>query len=126
MFSVFMELVKRVGIFVIIGQTILHFGISKKYEKYMKLVMSFMIGAQIVFAFGVYWRQEEKEIYVPTPEEYFGAWERSMDEMEKTIEKYETEMIENAKRQSDAGVLQDKAGENYQPEHIKIEKIVVQ
>ena len=126
MFSVFMGLVKRVGIFVIIGQTILHFFISKKYVKYMKLVMSFMIGAQIVFAFGVYWRQEGKEIYVPTPEEYFGAWERSMDEMEKTIEKYETEMIENAKRQSDAGVLQDKAGENYQPEHIKIEKIVVQ
>ena len=41
MLSVFIELVKRVGIFVIIGQTILHFGIGKEYEKYMKLVISF-------------------------------------------------------------------------------------
>ena len=125
MFSVFMGLVKRVGIFVIIGQTILHFGISKKYEKYMKLVMSFMIGAQIVFAFGVYWGQEGEEIHVISPEEYFEAWECNMEEMEKTIEKYEVTMIENAKRKKKEETSSNMGHENWGTNRIEIEKIVI-
>lgn len=126
MFSVFMELVKRVGIFVIIGQTILHFGISKKYEKYMKLVMSFMIGAQIVFAFGVYWRQGKEEISIISPEEYFSAWEYSMGEMEKSIEKYEAKLMEKAGKQKEEEKLSNVENGNLGINHIRIEKIVIQ
>ena len=125
MFSVFMELVKRVGIFVIIGQTILHFGISKKYEKYMKLVMSFMIGAQIVFAFGVYWKQEENTNVVNS-EEYYKAWEICMEEMEKKVEEYKQNMIQSTKKQAEKEILSSRENTEVEINQINIEKIIVQ
>lgn len=126
MFSVFMELVKRVGIFVIIGQTILHFGISKKYEKYMKLVISFMVGAQVVFAFGVYLGRDREEMYVMSAEEYFEEWEINMEDMEKKIEKYKGIMIQNAEKQMEVKGFTDVENEDLGKNYIKIEKIVVQ
>lgn len=124
MFSVFMELVKRVGIFVIIGQTILHFGISKKYEKYMKLVISFMVAAQIVFAFGGYLVQDEKMGYFMSGEEYLEKWNIQMLEVEERIE------------ESRAGMVHDFEEKIYVPEYgnitgkgnhtIRVEKIVIQ
>lgn len=120
-----MELVKRVGIFVIIGQTILHFGISKQYEKYMKLVISFMIGAQIVFAFGVYVKQDKKEIPVMSVEEYRQAWEINMEEMEKKAEGYKSSMVQNAKgwmQQNGNSYMQS---DNLAEHNIRIEKIII-
>lgn len=123
MFSVFMELVKRVGIFVIIGQTILHFGISKKYEKYMKFVISFMVAAQIVFAFGVYLGQDEKPGYLMSGEEYLEKWNEDMTLVEERIEKSRVEMVQNFEEelQKSESVSVDKSEKN----SIKIEKIVI-
>lgn len=95
MFSVFMELVKRVGVFVIIGQTILHFGISKKYEKYMKLVISFMVGAQIFFAFGIYLEENDKPLSMISSEEYLQAWKIHMKKMEHKIEESKRIMLQD-------------------------------
>ena len=123
MFSVFMELVKRVGIFVIIGQTILHFGISKKYEKYMKLVISFMVAAQIVFAFGIYLDQDEKPGYLMSGEEYLKKWDENMTSMEERIEKSRVEMVQNVEEelQQSEPVSVDENENN----SIKIEKIII-
>lgn len=41
------EYIKQVGIFLIIGQTILHFCPKEKYEKYVRLLLGFMIVAQL-------------------------------------------------------------------------------
>lgn len=125
MFSIFMELVKRVGIFVIIGQTILHFGISKKYEKYMKLVISFMVGAQIVFAFGVYLKQDKREIPVMSVEEYMQAWEINMEEMEKKAEMYKSSIVQNATVQMEQKGMSNSQNNNLTEHKIRIEKITL-
>ncbi|MFI3213699.1 MAG: hypothetical protein R3Y24_10190 [Eubacteriales bacterium] len=44
----FLEVLKEVGIFLIIGQTILHFSPAKKYEKYMKMMISIMVMTQLM------------------------------------------------------------------------------
>lgn len=44
----FLQDLKQVGIFLIIGQTILHFRPGKQYEKYMRLMISMMIMSQLM------------------------------------------------------------------------------
>ena len=92
MFSIFLELVKKVGIFVIIGQTIMHFGIGKQYEKYMKLLMSFMVAAQVIFAFGIYFKHENESWNMMSAEEYMEAWDVCMRELEERIESSKGEL----------------------------------
>ena len=126
MFSVFLELVKRVGIFVIIGQTILNFGISKSYEKYMKLVLSFMITAQIVFAFGSYFQKEEKISWKIFSEEYYEQWEENRKEMESEFVNRQLQLTENLEQRfretKETGIQNEKE----KAKRIEIEKIVIQ
>lgn len=126
MFSVFLELVKRVGIFVIIGQTILHFGISKKFEKYMKLVISFMVAAQIVFAFGVYLKRDGSSWQIMSAEEYLKEWDTNMEELEDMIEECKEDMEQSMNekfQQSEKNMIKNDGQENNQ---IRIEKIIIQ
>lgn len=88
MLAVFLDLVKRVGIFVIIGQTIQHFGISRKYERYMKLVISIMVVAQIIFAFGVYIKQFQKHGFLVSGSEYRQEWDINMSKVEEKMKEY--------------------------------------
>ncbi len=124
MFALFLELVKKVGIFIIIGQTIMHFGISKKYEKYMKLVISFMVAAQVIFAFGVYFKQDDNSRQMMSQEEYLKKWDASMKEVEERMERSREEMalkLEGEYYQSGAKVIH-----NTEDNHdIKVEKIMI-
>ena len=126
MFSVFMELVKRVGIFVIIGQTVLHFGISQKYEKYMKLVISFMVAAQIIFAFGVYLRQDDERVHIMSATEYLKRWENSMEEMEKKMEESQEAMAQGMEKEVQQWKGMNAGSANSENSDIRIEKIVIQ
>lgn len=124
MFLVFMELVKRVGIFVIIGQTILHLGISKVYEKYMKLVISFMVAAQIVFAFGTYLYKTESGRGFE--EEYYDSWEENMKNLEDELKKNQSETKRKLEKRFQQ---QEGSGEEFKEDkrdRIIIEKIVIQ
>ena len=125
MFSVFLNLVKKVGIFVIIGQTIMHFGISSKYEKYMKLVISFMVAAQIIFAFGVYLKVNDNSRQVVSLDEYIKEWNISMKEVEERMEKSKEEMaikMEKEMTKAKSEVVEQENVKNYS---IRIEKIVI-
>lgn len=126
MFSVFLELVKRVGIFVIIGQTILHFGISKNYEKYMKLILSFMVAAQVVFAFGSYFQKEEKMSWKMFSEEYYEQWEENMKEMESEFVNRQLQVAENLEQRFRETKETETQSEKENGTRIKIEKIVIQ
>ena len=121
MFSVFLELVKKVGIFVIIGQTIMHFGIGKKYEKYMKLVISFMVAAQIIFAFGIYLKQDSKVWKEITAEEYLKEWDLSIKELEMQMENSKKEK-KDALNQVSPKVFEK---ENMWNGKIKIERVTI-
>jgi len=126
MFSVFLELVKRVGIFVIIGQTMIHFGISKEYEKYTRLVVSLMVAAQIVFAFHSYLRKEEWDGRIMFSEKYYEQWDENMKELEEEFIGRQEEVKQNLEKR-----FQVKEGmgetEGYSSiNEIKIEKIIIQ
>lgn len=123
MFSVFLELVKRVGIFVIIGQTILHFGISKKYEKYMKLVISFMVAAQVIFAFGVYLDREKTWGMIISSEEYMEEWNLNMEKTAELMESSRFKLVQELEEELHQREISE--GENVQEESIQIEKIVI-
>lgn len=125
MLSVFIELVKRVGIFVIIGQTILHFGIGKEYEKYMKLVISFMVVAQIVFAFGVYFNKEQSAVW-GRKEEYYESWNRNMKALEEEFQKKQLSVSTRLQERFEAQSVMTQEEENNNRSSIRIEKIVVQ
>lgn len=125
MFSVFLELVKRVGIFVIIGQTIMHFGISKKYEKYMKLAISLMVAAQIIFTFDIYFEKDASSWQRMSREEYRQAWDENMREVEERMEKSRVEMtlrMEEKFCQSGTNVTK---GMEIQKQGIRVEKIKI-
>ena len=44
----FLEAIKRIGIFMIAAQAVIHFAPGQKYEKYMKLIVSIMILMQFI------------------------------------------------------------------------------
>lgn len=125
MLSVFLEMVKRVGIFIIIGQTILHLGIGKEYEKYMKLVISFMVAAQIVFAFGVCFNSQGAEVW-KWEEEYYENWNRNMKALEEEFQKTQgavnTKLQQRFEKQKEMLCEEDTGNGT----GIKIKKIVVQ
>ena len=124
MTDIFLEFIKRVGIFVIIGQTILHFGIGKKYEKYMKLIISFMVAAQIVSAFGAYLKKEQTALREWGAEDVYENWNRNMKVLEEEFQEKQTELSRNLqKRLEKKETEQAKEEENYGG--IKIEKIVI-
>ena len=109
----------------VISRTILNFGISKKYERYLKLVISFMVAAQIIFAFGTYSKQENSLWKWWSAEEYLEEWNRNIKELEEHMEEGKEEMA--AKLEKDMKSSKKK-GEHLEPppeSHIRIEKITI-
>jgi len=126
--SVFLDLVKKVGIFVIIGQTIQHFGISKKYERYVKLVISIMVVAQIVFSFGIYVKQFQKQGIFVSGSEYRKEWEINMGKVEEKMTDYNLMIMQRMEEEVQDLENQTKSLENMEKEAgygIHVEKITI-
>ena len=112
----------------IIGQTIQHFGISKKYEKYMKLVISFMVVAQIVFAFSTYLKQIQVQGITMSGREYMKEWEIEMQKVEEMAENYNFQVTQKLEEKlQGAEVQRAEEGELKMPENgpVFIEKITI-
>lgn len=108
----------------IIGQTILHFGIGIKYEKYMKLMISFMVAAQIVSAFGTYLKRGQASQWEWKQEEVYENWNRNMKVLEEEFQEKQMELSQNLQQRLEKQEAeQQKEDNNY--EGIKIEKIVI-
>ncbi len=124
MFSVFLDVIKRIGIFIIVSQAILHFGIGRKYETYMKLVVSFMVIAQIIFSFGIYLGKEEKTVFFVSEEEYYEQWNENLKRMEENFKNKQKDMEYELKENS---LHEGEKTEEKNPDRrIQIEKIVIQ
>lgn len=126
MFHIFLELVKRVGIFVIIGQTVLHFGIGKEYEKYMRFVVSLMVAAQVVFAFHSYLKKEETDTWIVSTEQYYERWNKNMKELEEEFLGRQTQLEENLEQRFQGSLKMELKEKGTDINEIKIEKIVIQ
>lgn len=110
----------------IIGQTILHFGIGKEYEKYMKLVISFMVAAQIVFAFGVCFDKDRSVLWKWGEEEYYENWNRNMKALEDEIQKKQRSVnmkLQKRFEKQESMIYEEKDNNG---SSIRIEKIVIQ
>lgn len=84
MLSLFLENLKRLSVFIVISQTILHFGVGRKYEKYIKLILSFMVVAQLVFAISSYFDLESGFMMRGmAKEKYYEQWEQYMVGLEE-------------------------------------------
>ena len=92
MFSIFVENLKRLSVFIIVSQTILHFGVGRKFEKYLKLVFSFMIVAQLVFSISAYFKFEEGIVEFISQENYYQRIEEYMGGLEKEYEIQQSEL----------------------------------
>ena len=86
MFQMFLENLKQLSIFILISKTILYFGIGKKFEKYSKLILSFMVVAQFIFSIGSYLKPESKFLNLWSKEQYYQQWEEYMSELELKYE----------------------------------------
>lgn len=124
MFSVFLDVIKRIGIFIIVSQAILHFGIGRKYETYMKLVVSFMVIAQIIFSFGIYLGKEGETVFFVSEEEYYEQWNENLKRMEENFKNKQKDMEYELKENS---LHEGEKTEEKNPDYrIQIEKIVIQ
>ena len=92
MLQMFVENLKRLSVFIIVSQTILHFGVGRKFEKYLKLVFSFMVVAQLVFSIGSYFDFENGLVEFISQEKYYQRLEDYMGSMEQEYEVQQKEL----------------------------------
>lgn len=88
-----LENIRRIGIFMIAAQTVLHFAAGKQYEKYLKIIAGVIILLQFLSPF------------TSSADDFAVRWQSEIEQMEKQVEE---QMERQAKRQSD--VLQAVSG----------------
>lgn len=94
MFQIFLDMSKKVGIFMIISQTLLHMGIAKTYEKYIRLIISFMVAAQIIFSFISFGQIERQDFFTFMKEDFQMQWENKLAEFEVELDEMKEKIEE--------------------------------
>lgn len=93
----YVEVLKRVGIFLICGQMILHFRAGEKYTKYIKLVLNLMILIQLVLPILSFFRVFEEESFFEMIEVYGESLEEKYKqagaEMSLEFQELEDELV---------------------------------
>ena len=83
MAQAFILTLKQMVVFLLVGQTLLHFGMGKQYEKYIRLIISLMITANMITAFWGLFRQLP---YDGSSRSFFERWEAEMAQIEEELE----------------------------------------
>lgn len=109
----------------IIGQTIQHFGISQKYEKYMRLMISIMVVAQITFAFGIYIKQFRNRGIFMSAGDYKNEWEVNMEKVEEKIKEYNIQLTQSLKEEFGEPEYQTSPDKKEESSKVYVEKIVI-
>lgn len=68
------ENIRRIGIFIIAAQTLIHFAAGKQYEKYMKVIAGVIVLLQFVRPF------------ISSPDNVMETWQEEIERMEQQIE----------------------------------------
>ena len=72
--SALIELIKRIGIFMIAAQAVLHFTPGQKYEKYIKLIVGMMVLLQFVTTLRDNFPSPRRLSLEPVPERLSLLW----------------------------------------------------
>ena len=108
----------------IISQTLLHIGIASKYEKYIRLIISFMVAAQIIFAFAALGQEESENIFAFLEEDFQIQWQMKITEFEEKMEVMKDKMEEKI-LQGSQNLYEESETETAQKK-IQIEKIKIE
>ncbi len=85
----FLEFMKRIGIFIICAQSILHFAAEKSYEKYIKVLVGIMILAQFIVPVRALLLGADKGEIWSAVEEFQGEMDKAMEDVGVVYEKEE-------------------------------------
>ena len=77
-----MDFFRQISIFLLLGQTILHFAPGEKYEKYIKLLLGFMVIAQFVVPILSFGNKDKAAAYENDRE----LFTKKMDEVLQTVD----------------------------------------
>lgn len=125
--EVFIDMTKGVGIFLIAGQTILHFAVGKQYEKYIKLIISLMVAAQIVSGFSTFFNANGKESDLSILQQfridYYENWEKNQEDFQRKLLERQEELEQSMMEQQDK--VETAQEENSATGNIVIEKIEI-
>lgn len=98
-----MEFLRQISIFLLLGQTILHFAPGEKYEKYIKMLLGFMLIAQFaapLLSFGNRDRMAEyennREMFTKKMDEALQAVDEKWFQYNEQIEEQIERELENA------------------------------
>ena len=80
------ENIRRIGIFMIAAQTLLHFAAGKQYEKYLKIITGVILLLQFLSPF------------VSSADDFAARWQSEVEQMERQVEK---QMESQSKNQND-------------------------
>lgn len=126
-----MDFFIQISIFLLLGQTILHFAPSEKYEKYIKMLLGFMVIAQFavpILSFGnkdkmeAYENDRElftgkmNEVLQTVDEKWFLYNEQIEQQIEKELENAQTIVLEQEKAEE----------ESAQEEKIEVEAVKIE
>lgn len=136
--DIFVEMVKKVGIFIIVGQTLLHFGVGKRYEKYYKLIISLMVVSLLVSGFGAF-IQSGKELgirkaFTSGKEEYYESWKQYTKRFEEKVlsgqkeieQRLEKEVLEKKEENDEKSNQIEKKGTQENVFFIQIDPVTIQ
>lgn len=96
-----LDTIRRVGIFIICAQTLIHFRPNESYEKYMKLLVSVMVLVQLVLPIAAILQGKEARALEESVKQYEAEMQKNMEEISITSvmaeEKIETLTMEEIK-----------------------------
>ncbi len=142
------ELMQQIGIFLILGKTLLHFCPSEKYEKYIKLLFGFMLVLQFATPILSLGNESVMEKYITNQEQFEREFEQSLKTVDEKWFRYNEEIekrIENEQQKAEVMFQEQIAEQNAeetendleqksenaaetmeQREHIGIEKVKIE
>lgn len=87
-----LETIRRVGIFIICAQTLIHFRPNESYEKYMKLLVSVMVLVQLVLPIAAILQGKEASALEESVKQYEAEMQKNMEEISITSAMAEEKM----------------------------------
>lgn len=105
------QFMKQIGIFILLGKTILHFCPCEKYEKYLKLLFGFMVTIQFVSPVLSFGNGSTMQEYEKNKADFEQKMEESLKDVEEKWFLYDEEIatkIEKNKTEAES-MMEEKA-----------------
>ena len=81
----------------IISQTLMHLGIAKTYEKYIRLIISFMTAAQIIFSFAAFFEIENSGFFEFLERDFQQEWKQEVKMFDEKLQETREKIYEKIK-----------------------------